>query len=350
MTRKTPWFCGLVAALLTFLCVPIAWADRARIVIVVPSPRDPIALRLEAELTALGFEVVTEREPEAPPAREPLEATARALSAVAAVRVAPKVGGVEVWIVDRVTGKTVLTDVTAEGDTTTVEATVALRTVELLRASFLEIQEPHPARGEVPIPEEVRALSAPTADLPTAPPASQEEPPASTAVRVGVGAAAVLSAGGLDAGPHVRLGGTWMSSRRVGARVFALFPTVATHVTAVEGETSMRVALLGAGLHVEPTEIGPLTPTLDAGLAGAWLLFEGAAQAPYVATTDTVVVAAPFAGAGLDWALTSVLHLEGQALCAVALPRPILTLAGREAGSWGRPALALSLSLSMHLP
>ena len=342
--------CGLLTAALTLLFVQLAWADKARIAIVVPSRQHPIALRLEAELTALGFEVVLEREPEAPPSREPLEATARALSAVAAVRVAPKAGGVEVWIVDRITGKTVLTDVTAEGDATTVEATVALRTVELLRASFLEIQEPHPTRGELPIPPEVRALRAPPTDLSTVQQAPSEAPPASSAVRVGLGTATVLSPGGLDTGPQVRLEGTWMTSRWLGARVFALFPTLSTRVQADEGETSMRVALLGAGLHVELAEIGPLTPSLDAGLAGAWLLFEGAARAPYVATTDTAVVAAPFAGGGLDVRLTPLVHLEGQALCAVALPRPVLTLAGREVASWGRPALALSASFLLYLP
>lgn len=117
-----------------------------------------LARRLREEIDSLGFEVVNVREDDA---RQPLELRARALGAVAAIRITlfgP--GTVDMSIVDRATGKTVSRKlaIATSSDPAATEL-IATRTVELLRASFMELSATHPARGDVPVPAEARALS-----------------------------------------------------------------------------------------------------------------------------------------------------------------------------------------------
>src|ERR1035437_9780285 len=101
---------------------------------------DPILPRLRAELGAMGFDLVEMLADDGAPARAALEENARSLGAIAAVRLVPSGGGVEVWIVDRVTGKTVLREIVRpEGPSGEADAMVAMRAVELLRASLLAI-------------------------------------------------------------------------------------------------------------------------------------------------------------------------------------------------------------------
>jgi hypothetical protein len=118
------------------------------ILLVVDLRAQPLATRVAAELEALGFSVVSEtREPGAPE----LSSAARQAQAFAAIAIGPtSEGSVEITVLDRVTGKTVRRELLGRSlsDPTTREL-VALRASELLRASLMEIEAPHPPRGEV---------------------------------------------------------------------------------------------------------------------------------------------------------------------------------------------------------
>jgi hypothetical protein len=120
-----------------------------------------LATRVAAELETLGFSVEAQtREPN--PAE--LALAARHASAFAAIGIGPTAeGNVEITVLDRVTGKTVRRELLGRSlsDPTTREL-VALRASELLRASLMEIEAPHPPRGEVPPPPAAtRVASAP---------------------------------------------------------------------------------------------------------------------------------------------------------------------------------------------
>ena len=97
-------------------------------------------------MSARGLEVtvVSGRDP-----TEPLEARARAANAVGAIRITGSgSGSVEMTILDRATGKTVSRHlaIATPSDPASAEL-VATRTVELLRASLMELEAPHPPRG-----------------------------------------------------------------------------------------------------------------------------------------------------------------------------------------------------------
>ncbi len=82
----------------------------------------------------------------------------------------PSERGVEIWIADRVTGKTVLREMADDGGTPDRDAALALRAVELLRASLLEVGLPAPPPGEVPATPEIREkLRVRAPDTPPAP-------------------------------------------------------------------------------------------------------------------------------------------------------------------------------------
>ena len=102
-----------------------------RVLLVVDDPADPFMGRIRAEVALLGVEVVT-RAPQGP-----IEATARSEHAVAAIRMLPSRRGVEVWMADETSGRSlirqVVVDETPRGPN---ENLIALQTAELLRTGL----------------------------------------------------------------------------------------------------------------------------------------------------------------------------------------------------------------------
>src|SRR5262249_27000792 len=151
---------------------------------------------------------------------------ARNVGAVAAIRLVPSGAGVEVWVTDRVTGKTIVRDLaTPSGDA------VALGAVELLRASFMELHADVPHRGEVAPTPQVKALA-----LPEAPPPEPRRP--SLAAGAGVG----LSAAGPSADAQIAVAAPlW---KGLGVRAFASLPLVPAQRHVPEGVVRLSSQLL----------------------------------------------------------------------------------------------------------
>jgi len=154
---------GWLLSLLLLLLAAEASAETAAgtILLVVDERAMALATRVAAELEALGFSVQSQmREPR--PAELAVEA--RRAGAFAAIGIGPTAqGSVEITVLDRVTGKTLRREILGRSltDPTTREL-VALRASELLRASLMEIEAPHPPRGELPAtPVVARVASAP---------------------------------------------------------------------------------------------------------------------------------------------------------------------------------------------
>jgi len=128
-----------------------------------------------------------------------LEAAAARTEAVAAITVdQPESDATgDIWVTERVTGKTLLRHLRAEPGSEDGPAVFALRAVELLHASLLELNEPHPPRGTVPAEPVLRAWVAPK-------PQSTAEvvstAPRAPTVSVTMGASVFASPGGLPPG------------------------------------------------------------------------------------------------------------------------------------------------------
>jgi hypothetical protein len=133
---------ALVAAALT-LC-RYAYADGSIVRVVRPDKRDELAYeatrRLEAELRAAGFSVVEVERKSSDDPRASVEANPKDGFAAIAIVTTDKGAVADVWVADRVTQKTVVRRIdVARSSSATAPSDLAVRSVELLRASLLEV-------------------------------------------------------------------------------------------------------------------------------------------------------------------------------------------------------------------
>lgn len=336
-------------------------ADPPRVVVVAADRDRAMVERLRAELVAMGFDVTLVPLAEGVSTREALEGAAKLHNAVASMHVTAAARGIELWVADRVTGKTVLRDVVAPDGG--AHDTIALRAVELLRASLMEMDAPHPPRGDTPAPPSLRAVAgvppprapasgaAPTfatsdvADLAYAAPALRKSP----WFGVSIGGAAAWSPGGL--GPHAALDvglRAWVVPR-VAIEVAGAVPLTTARHDGAEGYSINRFSLFLAGARVE---LGPLgsrvKPSLGGGFALVWLHAEGVGASPgYVGATRDAFTGGPYLRPGLGVVVAGPLRIRADVLAGVAFKKLVLTYASREAAGWGQPFVVGSVGVEM---
>jgi hypothetical protein len=305
---------------------------------VVCDAADPFGGRLVAELTAIGFRTVILAPGEATASRASLELAARRAGAIAAIRAVPSERGVEVWIADRVTGKTVLREMESEGGRDR-DGALALRVVELLRASVLEITLPAAPRGEVPPPPAIREKLA-------IPPPTSAPPPKVPALRLSLAPAALLSPGGVGAGASLDIGLAWMPSEHFGLSAFAAIPLTAARFEGAVGGVDLRVFVAGGGVRFLFTSgASRWAPTLDLGLAGLSIKSAGARADGSRSATDSAAAPTPFARLGLAFAITSVLRARADVLTGAIVQGVSVHFAGEEVARWGRPFAMLGAGI-----
>ena len=131
---------AIVASTVAHAASAYAESGAALVALVTAEPNASLTRRVRAELQGLGVDVIVLDPPdEGSPSRAPLEQAARSVGAVAAVRlIASREGKIEVWVADRVTGKAVVRELDAPGRGAS-DAAVAIGSVELLRASLMEL-------------------------------------------------------------------------------------------------------------------------------------------------------------------------------------------------------------------
>ncbi|XXT23275.1 hypothetical protein WME94_17210 [Sorangium sp. So ce429] len=349
-----------------------AAAAASRVAIVEADADDPLvreaATRLRAELGAAGFEVVSvppARDGDARDVRAALERAARDEGAFAAAAIFRSRAGAtaDLWIVDRVTQKTVVRTVEVAG--AAAPSVMAVRAVELLQASLLEANllasRPPPggaAADSVAVPDDVRRWMAPVRRQAAADPAA-ERPGMLAGIGVEAGLAALQSTGGIGPalGPALRLSygggaaGGGVLPAGLAARLTFAGPTLAPALGDARalGTVSVRqeVALLEAVWALETG--GAVSPVLSAGVGGFHLFVSGDPLPPLRSATGEVwsVAAALGAGAGLRVTERAALLLDAHAIFAE--PRAVVTLGGERLGSAGRPTFAGFLGLLVRL-
>jgi hypothetical protein len=316
-----------------------AHQEAASTIAVVCAPGDRFGLRIVAELESLGFRAEV-LDPSAEPAsRASLKASARQAGAIAAIRAVPSERGVEVWIADRVTGKTVLRDMVNDGGTPDRDAALALRVVELLRASLLEVTLPAPSRGEVPATPEIRekiGVPEQKALAPSSPPA----------LRFSLAPGLLLSPGGFGASASLDLGIDWMPSEHAGVIALAAIPLTSARIEGTQGSVDLTVLLAGGGARFLFTTRESLWgPTMDLGVMAVSLRSAGTASAGFVASAPSAVTAAPFARLGLSFELTRSFRLRADVLAGVVAQGVSIRFAQHEIATWGKPLVLTSVGV-----
>lgn len=331
---------ALVLALAAFGIVCPAPCDAAEArptIAILCVANDPFGQRVAAELRELGFEPVLLDPQGAPASRASLEAAGRSVGAIAAVRAVPSERGVEVWLADRVTGKTLLREMRETG--VDADRALALQTVELLRASLLEVSLPEAPKGEV------RATAAVSERL-ELPPLAAAGSPAAPAFRVSFASALVMSAGGLDAAPSLVPGLDWMFSEHAGLSLLASLPLASARVERPEGTATLTTWMVGGALRLSlaPRE-RRWVPCVELGVLGMSLEGSGSPGAGFESRTASSAAVAPFLRVGLAFALTPRLRLRADGAVGGVAQEVSLRIANQEAATWGSPFAFPSLGI-----
>jgi hypothetical protein len=338
---------GLFGPLSLLLLLLVTWPAKAEppragtILLVVDERAVALATRVAAELEALGFSVESQtREPR--PAE--LASEARRAGAFAAIGIGPTAeGSVEITVLDRVTGKTLRRELLGRSltDPTTREL-VALRASELLRASLMEIEAPHPPRGDLPATPAVARVA-------TAPETIRRP---ERRLRLGV-ASGVLLAPGLSPTPLLQAS--------LGVRAFArleLGATLGSQLTASErslelGRIEATARWLGLGpklLLLPRDEHSRVALGIDAELTLLALSASGfAMDATHRGQSHFAWTPAATLGIDSKIRIHKQLWWSLQPSLGFAFSELSLRADGRDMKIWGQPWLSCSTGLEVEL-
>jgi hypothetical protein len=325
----------------------------SRVAIVRSSSSDRVlreaTTRIRAELLDAGFEVVeVDRAPDearTDPRAEVEDATPAASSfATVAMNRAANGAFADVWISDHLTGKTVVRRLEV-GAGPNATAVLAIRALELLRASLLEVAaRSPPTEAPIATPNDVMKWIAPALPPPPEAPLLQ-----GNALGLGVlaldGALQGQNGIGLAVGPtvHVSHGfGPWF------ARVMLAAPIVGAQLHTATGSATIRqeLAALAVGWASDPKPLG-----IDAwvGAGGFDLHTDGSAVAPYRGTSGGVVSFLGAAGVGGLARVGPRVALTADLTAILLDPEPIVVIAGKDAGKAGAPSVGASLGVLVGL-
>jgi hypothetical protein len=306
------------------------------VAIVTAEPNASLTRRVRAELEGLGLDVIVLKPPdEGSPSRAPLEQAARSVGAVAAVRlIASSEGKVEVWVADRVTGKALVRELDAPGSGAS-DAAVAVGSVELLRASLMELHSGEPPHGDAPASEKIQSMA-----LASSP----------TLARLGLEAGGGAELGVRGLGPSADAGvGLWVRiASRLGLRLVAHASVSPAHEVTPSGAVDTRSQLFGALASWDFVDASSRwIPSVAAGMSAAHVSTSGTASPPFVSATEARWCPAPVARVGLALSLSPGLRLRADGLAALTLPPVHITTPTAAVGWWGAPALFASLGVEV---
>lgn len=337
--RRRP---AAVALAATLLAATVSWASPpapGRVVLLDPAEASPTAhhclTRIHEELVAGGYEVATV---DPGPVRDPVAIAGAMEQQQGAVAVVAFVGdpdraGTELWILDRVgTSPEVRRVPTATGDSEHLAEVLAIRTVEVLRASALKLLV-ESSRGAPAL--------APT-DIVAAPAAVPR--PRTIGLETGLSMVENIGGPGLAAVPLIRGRarlGDWLSGRLTLAGLGSR-PQV---VTPMIGSASVAQSFGLAELAVAYPTGRAVRPVLTLGAGAFYVQSDGAGIWPYVGQRSASWAAAADVGTGVLASVGTGLAVGFEVHGLLALPHPAVRFNGVEAATIGYPALLASLTM-----
>ena len=311
-------------------------ASTALIVLVADEPGDAVSAQLERDLRSLGLAVIAlSATPENSSGTEALERTARSLGGIAAIRVLAGARGSELWLSEPATDHTLTRSLTPPVSSSGDPREVALGTLELLRASMMELHAQSRAAAASPCPK------------PSAPRGPPSEPKTSTFSLSG-GLAADL--GLRSVGPS--LSTLWAVGLQVGGcfglRAFAALPLLAQQDEVPEGQVEVEPLLLGGGLGCSfVRDDAKLWPRVSLGFASARVVARGTAIDPLRSRDSAAWLAGGYGMLGLGLRVARDVRVNLDAT-GVLLPTPAVILVGRQqVATWGAPGGMLSLGVEV---
>jgi hypothetical protein len=319
----------LVLGLLT---APSLAAERSRVALVRASGDDALlaeaTTRLQAELGALGFEVVLVDPTEGGDARASVEAAHLTPPPIATLALSHEgsSAAADVWVADGLTAKTSVRRIDVRDvSQDRAPSVLAVRAVELLRASLLEAaRPPHEKQGEEasggkppavpppPLPRDVERFVDAGGDDGGA---ASRWPPTKTGIRAELGAALLTSLSGSSPafGPMLRVG---YGSDRLSGRISVVAPAFGAGVDAPAGSASIRQELAVFELVTTLPPSSRFLAVLSAGAGVHHARIDGSASPPFSPDSGDSwgFLGVAGAGVGLRLGASSGLLLDVHAL------------------------------------
>jgi len=309
--------------------------------------------RLRGELAAAGFLVVP-RGARVSEARDDVEGgPEEGVASVRLVRVSRAV--TELWVSDRLTGKTLVRRVNADPERS--PRLVALRGVELLRASLLELQSPPhddappatPALAQPPPPEIAHFVAPPPAPPPPPPEHPAPPPPprrwiAHAAFNAGIAVLGSVDRLGVAAAPKL---GVWVAlPASFMLRLDVVGPAFQSGLSDEAGTAVVRQELALVDLAWAPMVGQWVAPFVAIGGGPYHLHVQGtASESGFQGTSNDVWAGFGTAGAGLGVRLAQGVSLAAEGDVLLITPHPVVTIGGQTVASAGSPSLVGSASL-----
>jgi hypothetical protein len=341
-----------IAALASSPRTAVAQAEGSRVLLV----RDRMAdraidraqVRLEAELRAAGFQVEERVVEEGEDARKIVEEPGEGgpFATVLLRRTGARTA-TDVWVADHVTHKTVVRRIGSQGGGDTADRALALRVVELMRASLVEglvlpEPEPEPATpAPAPPPPDVTAW---TREAIREPPAAR---PAHVSLALGVAGAFAGPDVGTGVGPELRV--AWHASPAWSLGVLGAGPAFGAHVSGTQGSATVRQELALVEVAFEPKVDGAIGGLVALGAGTYHLYASGDATAPFTSSQQGAWAALFSGGAGLRVRVTRSASLVLDVRELIAVPRPVVLFAGERVAASMRPGTLGALSLAVEL-
>jgi hypothetical protein len=298
-------------------------AARHRVLIITDIPGDPFMNRVQAELGAIPELEVTVRAP-----MGTLDAEARAERAQVAIRKAASGKGVEVWMADATSGRSLLRQlVVDESPNGPDQGLVALQTAELLRTALMaKPATSHPA---------------------AAPPPIATEPPSQPSFRTNFAQAGVgplWSRGGVGPSWQAWLGYQHLVSHHWGLALEGSAPVHRGSISSSQGSAEVGAVTAAGGVMARlESQQGHLSGTATLGAGMAAIAIKGNPSAGYVATNTTAYAGLGYLRLGGAWNPIPWLGLGASVLAGGTTSRVRIQFAGRTVGDWGTPLVAATV-------
>jgi hypothetical protein len=291
---------------------------------------DPRATRIAAEIRALGMVVANVTVATATRIGFDVQIQARSADAAGVVDIDTGAGEVRIWTAERLTGRILLRSTLRLDEE---EAVVALRVVEVLRASLNGLDVPPPAKTV----------------LPPTPPIDRPSRPATRYSRFGVSLGPALAFGGSG-----RFGGSWEGTAsaywlwepRWGVEVMGVAPLTSARQVDAAGSATLTFVLVVAGVRARAVAARWCVLDVGAGMGAAGIHTRGYPNPGFSGTDTTTWLAAPYTRIEYAVSVAPLLWLLASMTGALALPPTSFTFAG-ERSSWGLPVLLASVGVEV---
>ena len=314
-------------------------------------------VRLVAELRAAGFEVderVVDAEADA---RRLVEQPDEGGSVFATVLLQRAASGAstDVWVADHVTHKTVVRRMNAADRGDAADRSLALRIVELMRASLVEALVLPPKAGQT-----APSLAAPVSPSPSPPPLPADvarwtreallaPPPAPTSLRLSIGVAGAFAgpAMGMAFAPEVAV--AFRPVRAFSIGLLAAGPAFGARARGSQGSADIRqeLGLLEGGY--EGAIAPPVRAFVVAGAGAYHLDATGSAVAPFTSARGDTWSALLDAGLGLRIDVGGAASLVIDARELFAAPRPVVAFASDRVATAMTPGTLVGVALAVEL-